>query len=82
MMNKRRRREEQSGFLKRRTASMSAPPIYIFSVHGSDNNNFFHIDPIITTLRKMNQLKYGLLLTLAQEEPSWTRTTHRNKDLA
>jgi hypothetical protein len=28
---------------------MSAPPIYIFSVHGSDNNNFFHINAIIMT---------------------------------
>jgi hypothetical protein len=28
---------------------MSAPPIYIFSVHGSDNNNSFHIDAIIMT---------------------------------
>jgi hypothetical protein len=29
---------------------MSAPPIYIFSVH--ENNNFFHIDAIITTPEK------------------------------
>jgi hypothetical protein len=26
---------------------MSAPPVYIFSVHGSDNNNSFHVDAII-----------------------------------
>jgi hypothetical protein len=31
---------------------MSAPPIYIFSVHRSDNNNSFHIDAIITTPEK------------------------------
>jgi Retroviral aspartyl protease len=31
---------------------MSAPPIYIFSVHGSNNNNFFHIDAIIMTPEK------------------------------
>jgi hypothetical protein len=32
---------------------MSAPPLYIFSVHGSDNNNnSFHIDAIITTPEK------------------------------
>jgi hypothetical protein len=27
-------------------------PIYIFSVHRSDNDNFFHIDAIITTPEK------------------------------
>jgi hypothetical protein len=31
---------------------MSAPLLYIFSVHGSDNNNSFHIDAIITTPEK------------------------------
>jgi hypothetical protein len=31
---------------------MSAPPIYIFSVHGSDNNNSFYIDAIIMTPEK------------------------------
>jgi hypothetical protein len=31
---------------------MSAPPLYIFSVHGSDNNNSFHINAIITTPEK------------------------------
>jgi hypothetical protein len=31
---------------------MSAPPIYIFSVHGSKNNNSFHIDAIIMTPEK------------------------------
>jgi hypothetical protein len=31
---------------------MSAPPLYIFSVHGLDNNNSFHIDTIITTPEK------------------------------
>jgi hypothetical protein len=30
----------------------SAPSIYIFSVHGSDNNNSFHIDAIIMTPEK------------------------------
>jgi hypothetical protein len=59
---------------------MSAPPLYIFSVHGSDNNNSFHIDAIITTPEKMNRLKHDLLSTLAQEEASWTRTMHGNTD--
>jgi hypothetical protein len=31
---------------------MSAPPLYIFSVHGSENNNSFHIDAISTTPEK------------------------------
>jgi hypothetical protein len=31
---------------------MSAPPVYIFSVHGSNNNNSFHIDAIIMTPEK------------------------------
>jgi hypothetical protein len=44
---RRRRQEVWVGFLKRRTASTSAPPIYIFSVHGLDNNNSFHTDAII-----------------------------------
>jgi hypothetical protein len=48
----RRRREAWIGFLKWRTASTSAPPLYIFSVHGSDNNNSFHIDAIITNPEK------------------------------
>jgi hypothetical protein len=48
----RRRREAWFGFLKRRTASMSAPLLYIFSVHRSDNNNSFHIDAIIKTPEK------------------------------
>jgi hypothetical protein len=36
---------------------MSAPPIYIFSVHGSENNNSFHIDAIITTPEKNEPIK-------------------------
>jgi Retroviral aspartyl protease len=48
----RRRRETWSGFLKWRTASTSAPPLYIFSVHETDNNNFFYIDAIIETHEK------------------------------
>jgi hypothetical protein len=36
---------------------MSAPPLYIFSVHGSDNNNFFHIDAIIMTPEKNKLIK-------------------------
>jgi Retroviral aspartyl protease len=44
-------------FLKRRTASTSAPPLYIFSVHRSDNNNSFHIDAIITTSEKNELIK-------------------------
>jgi hypothetical protein len=36
---------------------MSAPPLYIFSVHGSDNNNSFHIDAIITTPEKNELIK-------------------------
>jgi hypothetical protein len=31
---------------------MSAPPLYIFSVHGSDNNNSFYTNAIITTPEK------------------------------
>jgi hypothetical protein len=54
---KRRRREEWFGFLKRRTVSMSAPPIYIFSVHGSNNNNSFYIDAIIMTPEKNKPIK-------------------------
>jgi hypothetical protein len=53
----RRRREAWFGFLKRRTASTSAPPLYIFSVHGSDNNNFFHINAIITTPERNKPIK-------------------------
>jgi hypothetical protein len=37
------------GFLKWRTALMSAPPVYIFCVHGSNKNNSFHVDAIIMT---------------------------------
>jgi Retroviral aspartyl protease len=36
---------------------MSAPPVYIFSVHGSDNNNSFHVDAIITTPEKNKPIK-------------------------
>jgi hypothetical protein len=36
---------------------MSASPLYIFSVHGSDNNNSFHIDTIITTPEKNKLIK-------------------------
>jgi hypothetical protein len=39
-------------FLKRRTASTSAPPLYIFSVHGSNDNNSFYTNAIITTPEK------------------------------
>jgi hypothetical protein len=53
----RRRWEAWIGFLKRRTASTSAPPLYIFLVHGSDNNNSFHIDAIITTPEKNEPIK-------------------------
>jgi Retroviral aspartyl protease len=52
-----RRREAWIEFLKRRTASTSVPPLYIFSVHGSDNNNSFHIDAIITTPEKNELIK-------------------------
>jgi hypothetical protein len=31
---------------------MSTPPIYILSVHGSNNNNSFHVNVIITTPEK------------------------------
>jgi hypothetical protein len=31
---------------------MSAPPLYIFSVHGADNNNFFYTSAIIMTPEK------------------------------
>jgi RNase H-like domain found in reverse transcriptase/Reverse transcriptase (RNA-dependent DNA polymerase) len=31
---------------------MSAPPLYIFSVHGSNNNNSFHINAIVTNPEK------------------------------
>jgi hypothetical protein len=48
----RRRWETWSGFLKRRTASTSAPPLYIFSVLGSEKNNSFHINAIIKTPEK------------------------------
>jgi hypothetical protein len=45
-------------FLKQRTASTSAPPLYIFSVHRSDdNNNSFHINTIITTPEKNELIK-------------------------
>jgi hypothetical protein len=36
---------------------MSAPPLCIFSVHGSDNNNSFHIDAIIMTPEKNELIK-------------------------
>jgi gag-polyprotein putative aspartyl protease len=36
---------------------MSAPPLYIFSVHGSDNNNFFHTNAIIMTPEKNEPIK-------------------------
>jgi hypothetical protein len=35
----------------------SAPPIYIFSVHKSDNNNSFYIDAIIKTPEKNEPIK-------------------------
>jgi hypothetical protein len=35
----------------------SAPPLYIFSVHGSENNNSFHIDAIIMTHEKNELIK-------------------------
>jgi hypothetical protein len=53
---RRRRREVRIGFLKRRTASTSAPPIYIFSVHGS-NNNSFHTNAIIMIPEKNEPIK-------------------------
>jgi hypothetical protein len=53
----RRRREGWYGFLKWRTASTSGPPVYIFSVHGSDNNNSFYVDAIITTPEKNEWIK-------------------------
>jgi hypothetical protein len=49
---RRRRREAWIGFLKRRTALTSAPPLYIFSVHGSNDNNSFYTNAIITTPEK------------------------------
>jgi hypothetical protein len=36
---------------------MSAPPLYIFSVHGPNNNNSFHINAIITTPEKNELIK-------------------------
>jgi hypothetical protein len=36
---------------------MSAPPLYILSVHGSDNNNSFYINAIITTPEKNKPIK-------------------------
>jgi hypothetical protein len=36
---------------------MSAPPIYIFSIHGSENNDSFHIDAIITTPEKNKSIE-------------------------
>jgi hypothetical protein len=36
---------------------MSAPPVYIFSVHGSNNNNSFHINAIIMTPEKNEQIE-------------------------
>jgi Reverse transcriptase (RNA-dependent DNA polymerase) len=36
---------------------MSAPPIHIFSVHGSNDNNSFHIDAIITIPEKNELIK-------------------------
>jgi predicted aspartyl protease len=57
MSEERRRQEERSGFLKQRTASTSAPPLYIFSVHGSKNNNSFHINAIITIPEKNELIK-------------------------
>jgi hypothetical protein len=53
----RRRGEAWIGFLKWRTALTSAPPLYIFSVHGSDNNNSFHINAIIMTPEKNEPIK-------------------------
>jgi hypothetical protein len=56
------------GFLKRRTASMSAPPVYIFSVHKSNNNNSFHVDAIITTLEKNELIETQPLVDSGTEE--------------
>jgi hypothetical protein len=36
---------------------MSAPPLYIFSVHRSNDNNSFHIDAIITTPEKNESIE-------------------------
>jgi hypothetical protein len=46
---RKRRQEIRIGFSKQRVASMSTPPIYIFSVNESDNNNSFCTKAIITT---------------------------------
>jgi hypothetical protein len=54
---RRRRQEAWFGFLKQRTASTSAHPLCIFSVQGSDNDNSFHIDAIITTPEKNEPIK-------------------------
>jgi predicted aspartyl protease len=35
----------------------SAPPIYIFSIHKSDNNNSFYIDAIIETPEKNKSIE-------------------------
>jgi hypothetical protein len=53
----RRRREAWIGFLKWRTVSTSAPPIYIFSVHGSNDNNSFYTNAIIMTPEKNEPIK-------------------------
>jgi Retroviral aspartyl protease len=52
----RRRWKARFGFLKWRTASMSAPPVYIFSVHES-NDNSFHIKADIVTPEKNELIK-------------------------
>jgi Retroviral aspartyl protease len=53
-----RRRETWIGFLKRRTASTSAPHLYIFSVHGSNNsNNSFYTNTIIMIPEKNELIK-------------------------
>jgi hypothetical protein len=36
---------------------MSAPPLYIFSVHGSDNNNSFHTNAIIMIPEKNESIE-------------------------
>jgi hypothetical protein len=46
---------------------MSAPLLYIFSVHGSDNNNSFHIDAIIMTPEKNKPIKTRPLVNSGAE---------------
>jgi Ty3 transposon capsid-like protein len=49
---------------------------YIFSLYmGPTIIILFTLMQLLRPLRKMNWSKHDLLLTLAQEEPSWTRTT-------